>query len=78
VSTTTPQSESPTGVVVYPIGEPQESKGFVQRGGTTAYSVAAEAEPTLSQGWTTAIAIVTSLLMLGIGWLLVSYWNMLT
>lgn len=65
-----------TGVTVYPLIEAQEEatppplRGIVY--------AAAEQEEGVQPWWTAVIALATSLLMLGIGWLLVGYWNMLT
>lgn len=77
MSTPIQTSEPKAGITVYQLVEPQTDSNFTLPPTATIYQL--PSEESVENPWFTAlIALATSILMLGIGWLLVGYWNMLT
>jgi hypothetical protein len=77
VSTPIQTTEPKAGVTVYQLVDPQTDSNFTLPTTTAAYQL--PSEESLENPWLTGLfALATSILMLGIGWLLVGYWNMLT
>ncbi len=71
------RSEPKAGVTVYQLVDPQSEPNFVLPPQATAYQLP-QSESVEHPWFTAAMALATSILMLGIGWLLVGYWNLLT
>lgn len=65
------------GMTVYRLDEFNEEQGFGIRGVVSPYA-ATNTEESEFTPWMAVMALATSILMLGIGWLMVGYWNMLT
>lgn len=77
MSTPIQTSEPKPGVTVYQLADPQTDSNFALPTHAKTYQIPSS-EPVENPWFTALIALATSILMLGIGWLLVGYWNMLT
>jgi hypothetical protein len=71
------KTEERQGVTVVRLDEFNEEQGFGIRGVIPPYAATDKDEGEFPP-WMAVMALATSVLMLGIGWLMVGYWNMLT